>query len=154
MATDRVLGKMKVADIRHLIVENPSAIAPDAPVRDLLAKMIEDFRTRNVYVVETDGTVVGTVRMDSAIQHLFPVESIMEYSIDSFWIDLPHLGAKKVSDLMSSAPPMVRESTTLGEMARIMMHEGDHELAVVDEFNRLIGQVNAYEVIKAYLTRD
>ena len=43
-----LLGDLQVKDIHHLLVENPASVTPELPLRDVLAKMTEDLRTRHV----------------------------------------------------------------------------------------------------------
>ena len=42
------LGELKVKDIRHLLVENPASVSSDTSVRDVMQKMTDDLRTRQV----------------------------------------------------------------------------------------------------------
>jgi predicted transcriptional regulator len=52
---------------------------------------------------------------------------------------------------MSKEPRSVRTDTSLHILALILIEEKLTELPVIDEANVLIGQVNMYEIIKAYL---
>lgn len=52
---------------------------------------------------------------------------------------------------MNKEPRSVRADTGLQDLARIMLEEKITELPVVDKANLLTGQVNMYEIIKAYL---
>ena len=142
---------MKVKDARELFVEEPTTIRSDASLKELLAKIIEDLRTRNVYVVDSENRLLGSVRMNAVVEYLFPFEAVVESIGKSVWSKLPRLGAEKLGDLMIRQPPFVYETTTLRDMARIMIREKVYELAVVDTEKRLIGQINMYEIIKKYL---
>jgi hypothetical protein len=51
MKSHTLLGGLQVIDIQHLLVEKPASVSPGAPMRDVLAKMTEDLRARQVYVV-------------------------------------------------------------------------------------------------------
>jgi CBS domain-containing protein len=145
------LSDMKVKDIRHLLVENPAKIGPSASLREVMEEMERDLRTRHVYVVEDDGRLRGTVHMGSVVEYLFPFDAVIEHTTPLYASYVPHLGAKTAADLMHSPAVRVTEETTLGEMARLLIREAINELPVVDEQERLIGQVNVYETIKAYL---
>ncbi len=59
--------------------------------------------------------------------------------------------AEIVKDIMDDRPRFVKESTSLSDMASMLMEEKINELPVVDDDRRVIGQVNIYEVITAYL---
>lgn len=151
MKSDILLGDLQVKDIHHLLVENPASLSAGAPLRDVLAKMIEDLRTRQVYVVDDENRLLGEVRMNSVVEYLFPYNAVIEHSKSLYDAYIPKVGAQTAADLMISPSLRVTEETTLGEMARLMIKEGINELPVVDEQERLIGQVNTYETIKAYL---
>ncbi len=113
--------------------------------------MDKDLRTRHVYVVDAAGRLLGTVRMGSVVEYLFPFDAVIEQNTPLYESYVPHLGAKTAADLMHTPAVRVTEETTLGEMARLLMREAINELPVVDVQERLIGQVNVYETIKAYL---
>ncbi len=55
---------------------------------------------------------------------------------------------------MNDEPYFVEESTPLFEMAEILIREKINELPVVDKDRRVIGQVNVYEIIAAFLAED
>ena len=154
MKSRLLLGHLQVKDIRHLLVENPASVPAGAPLRDVLAKMTEDLRTRQVYVVDNEGRLIGAVRMNSVVEYLFPLEATLEHDKGLYVAYFPKIGAQTAADLMVSPPIRVTEETTLGEMSRLLMEEGINELPVVDEQERLIGQVNMYETINAYLGID
>jgi CBS domain-containing protein len=151
MKSNMLLGDLQVKDIHHLLVENPASVPAGAPMRDVLAKMIEDLRTRQVYIVDDEDHLLGVVRMNSVVEYLFPYNAIVEHSKSLYDAYIPKIGAQTAADLMISPPIRVTGETTLGEMARLMIKEGINELPVVDGRERLIGQVNTYETINAYL---
>lgn len=154
MKSNILLGDLQVKDISHLLVENPASVPAGAPLREVLAKMIEDLRTRQIYVVDDEYRLIGVVRMNSVVEYLFPYDAIIEHSesLSLYAAYIPKVEAQTAADLMISPPAWVTGETTLGEMARLMMKEGLNELPVVDGRKRLIGQVNMYEAISAYLS--
>ena len=145
------LADMKVKDIRHLLVEDPATISPSASLLEVLEEMKKDLRTRHVYVVDTEDRLLGTVRMGSVVEYLFPFDAVIEQDTPLYETYVPRLDAKTAADLMHTPPVRVTEETSLGEMARLLIREAINELPVVDGNERLIGQVNVYETIKAYL---
>ena len=145
------LADLKVRDIRHLLVEDPATVKPSTLLREVIQEMEKDLRTRHVYVLDDSGRLLGTVRMGSVVEYLFPFNAMIGIQTPLYDSYVPHLEAKTAADLMHSPAVKVNEETTLGEMARLLMREAINELPVVDENDQLIGQVNMYEVIKAYL---
>lgn len=151
MSNERPLGDLRVSDIRDLVVQDPSTIGPDASLHQLLSAMVADLRTRTVYVVDNDRRLLGCVRMDRVIEQLFPLQAIIKASFAELLADPTHLKARGIGDLMVDPPPALQDSTPLSEVAATLMQEGTQELAVVDAQGRLLGEVNVYEIIKAYL---
>jgi len=151
MSTGKALGELKVADIQHLVVAEPTVIGPDASVDEVLRCMLADLRTRSVYVVDDDRRLLGCVRMDRVVDRLFPLEAIVSHSFEASLRDASALNAKTVRDLMIKAVTAVKDSTSLADVAKTLLKEGVQELAVVDDVGRLVGEVNVYEIIKAYL---
>lgn len=146
-----MLNALTVSDVCELVVENPSAIGPDAPLVELLEKMVEDIRTRHVYVVDDHRHLQGVVRMHMVTGLLFPLQALGTVMSDVNLLRYVNLSGQFVRDVMNTSPLSVRADTSLHDMARVLLEEDLTELPVVDEKNRLIGQVNMYEIIKAYL---
>lgn len=144
------LADNTVADVRDLLVKHPSVIAPDAPIHALLQKIIEDPRTRHVYVVDAQKKLLGSVRMQTVVHYLFPLVNQEEEQVVPA---IPrYLNISQVQDLMKTDPFYVTEKTTLWEVSRILMREKINELPVVDDQHRIIGQINVYEIILSYLS--
>ncbi|MCF6174560.1 MAG: CBS domain-containing protein [Victivallaceae bacterium] len=146
------LGKMAISEVRNLIVKKPTTIKLNANMDELLKKVNEDLKTRHVYVVDDDNRLVGSVRMNSIVQYLFPMAAVLSSGVTSTTKLNVNLFSVKVADLMKQDPFSVKESTSLSKMAIIMIKEQINELPVVDEDMTLIGQVNVYEIIEAYKT--
>lgn len=50
------------------MVDNPGTISPDAVIADLLERMVADYRTRHVYLVDKDNLVIGQVNLYEIIK--------------------------------------------------------------------------------------
>ena len=146
-----LLNDLKVGDVLNLVVENPSSIEPDAPLVELLDKILEDTRTRHVYVVDENKKLLGVVRMITVIGVLFPLQAIGAEMSDPQLFSHINLDGKTVREIMKSEFISVRLDTRLQDMAAILLKEKITELPVVNENNQLIGQVNMYEIIQIYL---
>lgn len=153
MEYETLLSTIPVCEVRGLLIENPLVINAEASVDALLAKMIEDPRTRHVYVVNDEGVLIGSVRMHRIVERFFPFTMVLERGQDSLCVPALPFAADKVSEIMKSEPFYVHEDTALTDVARILMREHINELPVVDWSMRLIGQINMHEIITAYLQR-
>lgn len=45
------LKNMKVGDIQHLLVKEAAVTGPKQSIKDLLARIVDDPRTRHIYVI-------------------------------------------------------------------------------------------------------
>jgi len=150
--SDRIkLGDMKISDIQHLLVKEPAVIKKKQSIDDLLAGIIDDSRTRHVYVVDEAGILIGVVRMNRVVQYLFPFAAMIEQGSEISIGNLANFEAETVQDIMDERPQFVEGSTSLSKMADILMQEKINELPIVDDDMHLVGQINVYEVIMAYL---
>jgi CBS-domain-containing membrane protein len=147
-----LLNALTVENVWGLVVvDNPSTIEPDAPLAELLQRMVDDTRTRHVYVVDEQRHLVGVVRMTTVIGLLFPMQALGAEISEPHLFHPVSLGGQTVRDVMNNEPRWVRTDTGLQDMARVLLEEKITELPVVDKAKRLIGQVSMYEIIKAYL---
>ena len=148
------LAELRVRDIRHLLVDEPSWVGPAVSIRAVMEKMIADLRTRWVYVVDDEHRLIGAISMNSIVEYLFPLEAIIEHSFPLYEVYFPKVGALTAHDLMDASTPRITEETSLADMADLLMQHQVNELPVVNDQGVLIGQVNVYEVIRAYLGAD
>ena len=146
------LAKIKVQNIKDLIVKKPAIVTAKTPINEVLKKIIEDTRSRHAYIVNDENILIGSIRVNNIIQYLFPTTILLDSS------EAPHIGsfmeyssATTAGDIMNTNPSYVFEDTLLAEMAQIMMREKINELPVVDKNKKIIGEVNILEIIAYYL---
>jgi CBS domain-containing protein len=151
MITRNSLGKIPIKDVRNLVVQNPSTISPDGNIDELLSKINENLKTRHVYVVDKNNKLVGSVRINSIVQYLFPMSAILSAGVSTAQFNV-NLLSQNVSDIMKKDPFSVKEDDLLSKVGKIMIKEGINEVPVVDDAMHLIGEVNIFEVIEAYKT--
>lgn len=145
------LSDKKVENIRHLLVEEPTVINKKQSIDELLVSIVDDPRTRHVYVVNDANSLIGIVRMNKVVQYLFPFAAMIEHGTELSIGDLANFDIECVQDIMDENPCYVKGSISLSEMADILIRERINELPVVDDDMHLVGQINIYEVIMEYL---
>ncbi len=150
MTRERLFGNMCVRDVYRSIVEQPALIKPDADVVQLLRAVTADTRTRHVYVVDNEDRLIGSARLMAIAEYLFPFTSVLK-SGGGLLAPTVDLEEKKVRDLMNDQPASVLVDAPLADAVTEMMREGITELPVVNAGGHVIGQVNMYEIIEAYL---
>ncbi len=148
---EKLIGDVKVRDIHRMIVEDAATIGLDSSIDELLARIVEDPRTRHVYVVDQKNRLVGSVRLNSVLKHLFPMVTAAPPGKGGMLSLLSSISAEKVKDLMNARPSFVREDATAAEAVQMMADEQVNELPVVNDRDEVMGEINFLEIIAAYL---
>lgn len=154
MIREKTFAAMKIGDIMSLIVETPSTITRNAPVKELLETVIEDTKTRHVYVTDDSNKLIGVVRMTKVVEYLFPFTSMLLHATDMTLGNMQSIKAQTVEEVMDDTPLFVGIDSPISDAARILMTEKINELPVVNSAMELIGQINVYEFITAYLNKQ
>jgi CBS-domain-containing membrane protein len=149
MSPERQLKNLTVGDLRHLMEVDAPTVGPHQSMNVLMGKILKEPRIRHVYVVDEQDVLLGVVRMNQVVEFLFPFTAAHGKLSTDFFRDFL---AENAEDLMNTEPHYVQESTPLPELAAILMEEKINELPVVDSKRRVIGQVNVYEIITAFLS--
>ena len=144
------LAKIKIEEIMDLVVATPTTIKADADIDDVIIKINDDLKTRHVYVVDDENRLIGSVRMNTIVQYLFPLGAIFTAGITTYNNLNVNIFSKKVSDVMKKDPFYVKPNAQLSEIASIMINEKINELPVVDDDMKIVGQINVYEIIEAF----
>ena len=144
------LGRLKINDVMHLVVKNPTVVKKDETISKLLDAVNKDLKTRHVYVVDDENRLIGSVRMNSIVKYLFPMKAILSSSITSHSNLNVNIFSATAENLMKMDPFSVKAESTLSSAATIMIKEEINELPVVDDEMKIIGQINVYEIIEAY----
>ncbi|XP_078443275.1 CBS domain-containing protein CBSX1, chloroplastic-like [Wolffia australiana] len=141
--------------------EDLKVVNPSTTIDRALEILVEN-RITGFPVVDDDWKLVGVVsdydllaldsisgaRSDSA---LFP-------EVDSTWKTfneiqrlLSKTNGKVIGDLMTPAPLVVRETTNLGDAARLLLETKYRRLPVVDSAGRLVGIITRGHIVRAAL---
>ena len=151
MDTNEELAATKVGAVRNLLVKEPTTVKASTPTKELLESIISDTRTRHVYVVDDSNHLSGTVRLNDIVKFLFPWAAAFD-KYDSVVLEYNKIfDTKTAEDIMKTDPLFVYETDSLEDAAKIMKESKINELPVIDKDRILIGQINMYEIIEAYL---
>lgn len=157
---EKKLKNVKVNDIMNLIVKSPSVLNLDAKIETILDKIVEDPKSRHVYIIDRNKKLIGSIRLNNVINFLFPVTL---FYINSSDFNNPQITnnlhvlndkyEKIASEIMNSKPRFVFKDTTLIDMIEIMIKENINELPVLNETKEVIGEINMLEII-AYIRKN
>ena len=107
MSNHKNLASLKVRDIDHLLVVEPSWVYESASIDEVMQKMLADLRTRWIYVIDAQKKLLGGVPMNAVVEFLFPLEALVEHPEPLYEGYFPKAGAKTARDLMLSPIPSV-----------------------------------------------
>ncbi len=142
-------GKLNVGDIRKDIIENPVIVTIEATIKDALKKLIEKHHTSHIYVTNKEGKMIGSIHVNNVIEYLFPYETV--WQSNSEYVPMSIFSKERLEDILTRDFYYVYDSTKISDMISILLREKINELPVLDSEMRIIGEVNIFEVITAYL---
>ena len=138
----------RVKDVRTLITQTPTIVREDASLISVAEKIIEDPKTRSVYVINSQERLVGIIPVIELVQYLYYRDIPQEYILYRFPMILS--SEAKAEDIMLP-PEYVKDDDSLGEALRKMFKNNLKELPVVDDEMHIIGDLNILELIAAWL---
>ncbi len=137
---------MKVKEIKNRITTNPAIVKEDDSIKDVIKKLLEDPRSRSVYVVDNDGVLRGIIPTDVILKatHLLKGKGTLkdEDTFEGITIST----ARIARDLMHK-PVYVHEDDDVLDVLEAMVEEGFQELPVVNSEDKVTGDLNCLEVI-------
>lgn len=140
------VNKKTVSDICDLIVKEATIIYENETIGTLFHKMIEDQRTRHVYVVDKKDVIVGSVRLNDLVDLILPYLQNLDNNMFNKFIS--DFSSKPVSSIMLKDFLHIKNDTNLSDMISQMLAHRINELPIVDDNNKIIGEVNFLEFIK------
>jgi len=150
MLKEKKLSGYFVSDVRFIHTQLPVTIKANDSICSILKAGILEKRCRNIYVVDVNDILLGVIRIKDILRNLFPVTSLSSGISDGL-NSLSALTADTAEKLMIKAR-CVMESTPLNKVSLMLINENLFELPVVDNNNRIIGQVDASEIIAFSMT--
>ncbi len=142
------MKRLKVGNIRNLITREASIVREDDNLLKVAEEIVRDPKTRTVYVVNSDGKLVGLVPVLELVQYLYYDSIPMEYIMYRFPLTLSR--EPRAKDIM--LPPVyVKDDESLQSALVKMFKNGLKELPVVDDRLHVIGDLNILELITAWV---
>jgi len=142
------MERIKVKNIKNLITQQVSVAHEDDNLLEVAEKIIEDPKTRSVYILDDRERLVGIIPVIELVQYLYCKYIPEEYI--SYHFPLKLSGEPKARDIM--LPPVyVRDDDTLEVAFKKMFKNSLEELPVVDENMHVIGDLNILELIRAWV---
>ena len=146
---------IRVDDINNLISKKAATVRESANIFEIAEAMIEDPKTRSVYVVDGKNRLKGIIPVIYFVKVIFheyvpdeylyfkvmkPIEFDMIQSLDTL----------NASDIMLN-PIFVKSNESLKTAFQRMFSSELKEIPVVDEEMKVVGDLNILEMIEAWL---
>ena len=145
MLKEKKLSGYNVSDVRHIHTLAPITVEADASIASILEAGIAERHCNNVYVVDSQKKLLGVIKTKDILKRLFPVTSLAN-GISGGVGEIPVFNAIAAKELMIPAQS-VTDSTSLAKIASIFFRENILEMPVVDDNKKIIGHIDASEII-------
>jgi len=124
-----------------------SSVGKDSPIRDAIAEMLENYKTRKVYVLDEGGKLVGTITLETLLRYAGYTLGVREAGITSFLKMLAEIGDEKAAQVMVK-PTKITANETIVSAARLMVENHLNDLPVVDDSGRLVAELNGMDLLR------
>jgi CBS domain-containing protein len=134
-----------VKEAYRLIVKDPIRVNKETQLHEAVEMILTEPRTRSAYVVDSEGRLLGMIALKQMLQ-------AVGYSISKTYgsENLKDLGVTSMQFSVTSSmmvPPTVQEDELLLSALEKMIDSGLEDLPVIDENNKLIGELNGFEIL-------
>ncbi len=147
------MHRIKLKDIKKFFI-SPIVIDADEPIYFLASTFVQNPERRVIFVKDANGRFAGSVSLKSFIKYLWPriaaTESEEVVSLELFRI----MKATQVSDLVLNQDVFLKNSSTLEDAVLYLEDKNIDALPVLDDDNNIIGEVNHYNVLEAYIYQN
>jgi len=145
------MERISVERVMSLVTKEASIVGEDSSLVEIAEKILEDPKTRTVYVVNSKGKLVGIIPVMELIQYLYAKYIPEEYKL--YRIPMRVSVGSVAKDIM--LPPVwVKKEESITSALRKMFKHGVQELPVVNEEMEIIGDLNILELINAWVERQ
>ena len=150
MSEDRPISDVRVAEVFADVgrTSKPATVRVDEPLRNAVESIVEDSDTRKVYVLDADDRLMGTITLETLLRHAGYRLGARRTGLTSFLRMMGEISRDKVQDVMTK-PVKVLQDEMIVNVTRLMVENHLNDLPVVDDDNRLVGELNGIDILKA-----
>lgn len=143
------MRQVRIKELLPFSGTNPAVVAAHATLREVAGKMIEDLRTREVYVRDDKGHFIGVITLRRLARCVFSSEIPGRQSPTSL---LELVSAQTAKDLALRKPAYVHEDDTFERLLAVMFRYDINEIPVVNSEKTIVGNINMLEILSAWLS--
>ncbi len=142
------MREVRIKDLLPFSPTDPAVVTSNTPLREVASKMIEDLRTREVYVIDEKGHFLGVITLRRLARCIFSSEIPDRLSPTSL---LELVSAQTAEDLALRKPAYVHEDDVFERLIEVMFRYDINEIPVVDSEKAIVGNINMLEILSAWL---
>jgi CBS domain-containing protein len=136
----------RVKSAFRLIVGHAKKVKATAKVYEVVDKLLEDVKTRTVYVVDDENKLIGKITLHDLIKVICAKCGVADTELIPMLEIVLYGFSKNAVDLMK--PPItITQEERLVDALRKMEDNDIDDLAVIDEHGKLIGELNGTEIL-------
>jgi CBS-domain-containing membrane protein len=140
-----------VGDFMDDSITKPAIVSATATLRDAVDAILDARTTRKAYVVDESGVLKGTISIETLMRHVSYRIGARAPGVVSWLRFIRDMESDQVEDFMSK-PVHVTKDTMIVDIVRRVVSEHLNDFPVLDEHGRLIGELNAFNLLS--LTRS
>jgi len=141
---------MKIKEILEIIGSRDlPLVKEDDTIREVLEKMLNYPHTRLMYVVDDEQKCRGIISLGALIRHLF--SSSFEPAVHARFV-IPMITAETAEHIMNTGLIYATAEEEIEKVIKRMIKAAIKEIPVLDEENRIIGDVTMLDLLKHYDT--
>jgi CBS domain-containing protein len=144
--SDIDIRDLRVGDVHEKMIGKPAMVPEDALLKDVVEAITLNMISRKVYVVDSEGHLKGAVTIETLLRHVGYKVGVRETGVISFFKFLTGIFKENVADIMET-PVTVTEAHKVLEALRLMEEHHLNDLPVVDDENKLVGELNSLEIL-------
>lgn len=142
---------MKIKEILEIIGSRDlPLVKEDDTIREVLEKMLNYPHTRLMYVVDDEQKCRGIISLGALIRHLF--SSSFEPTVHARFV-IPMITAETAEHIMNAGLIYATAEDEVEKVIKRMIKAAIKEIPVLDEENRIIGDVTMLDLLKHYDTQ-
>jgi len=148
----------KISEIREYITAKPTYVHENESIHAVISKFIKNPVTRAVYVVDDNNELQGIITIQDILRRI----SVDFYSLSFLYSEPSFTGYSimsaikdsKAADIMNTEIYYVKDDDKIEHAFEVLFQNNAGELPVVDEHNRLIGDLNVIELLMLWEKRQ
>ncbi|MFC1916683.1 CBS domain-containing protein [Chloroflexota bacterium] len=135
------------AKVTDLMLKTFVRVTEDEMIWDVIKEVNKDKRTRLACVVDKDDRLKGIITPKMFIKKVMVAGLGSVRSSSSNWGEILNAMTQKKAWEIMAPPQSVRPTHSINEALQNMLDNNLYEIPVVDESNKVIGELNFFKII-------